>query len=504
MSASGGGDERATGHRLWGGRFAKDVDETIDRFTSSLPFDRRLARYDLIGSMAHARMLLDQGVLDAEQAEAILKGLSALLAGIEDGSRAVEPGFEDVHSWIEGSLIADVGEPGRRLHTGRSRNDQTGTALRLFLRATLEELVGDALGLLRSLHGQAGDHLHTLLPGYTHLQRGQPVSLAHHLLAHFWFIEADARRLMRAHDLAGTSILGAGALAGTPHGIDPHKSARWLGFERVLRNSMHAVADRDYVVETCFACALTLVHLSRWAEEIILWTSAEFGFARLDDAAAKGSSIMPQKKNPEPLEILRGKSGRVVGDLMAHLMQLKGLPLTYNSDLQEDKEALFDALDTAGASLSVATVVAGGVRYDVERMQQALHGSFVTATDLADALVMRGLSFREAHDQTGAAVRLAEERGCELWELPLDALQSCCPLADDSIFQALAPDSSVAAHDSHGGPAPARVAEQLEEAATAVAEVAGWLESRQPPPIYTAFREGRLAARGHDGEEAPG
>ncbi len=482
-------------HRLWGGRFTAAPDETIDTFTSSLPFDQRLAAYDLVGSMAHARMLFERGVVDEESGRAILSGLGEMLQELEGGALRVEPGFEDVHSWIEGTLIQRVGEPGRRLHTGRSRNDQTGTALRLFLRATLHELGQRAARLLQELLQAAEGHTETFLPGYTHLQRGQPVSLAHHLLAHFWFLEADARRLMRAHDLAGTSVLGAGALAGTPHDIDPLRSAELLGFERALPNSMFAVADRDYVVEACFACTLLLVHLSRWSEEIILWTSAEFGFARLDDAAAKGSSIMPQKKNPEPLEILRGKSGRVVGDLMAHLMQLKGLPLTYNSDLQEDKEALFDALDTAASALDVATVVVRGTTYDKGRMRAALHGSFVTATDLADALVRRGLSFREAHEQTGAAVRTAEARGVELWELELPELQECCPLADADIFDALDPASSVAAHDSHGGPAPVRVREQLEQAATALAEITTWCDSVPEPPVLRSLRDGQLLER---------
>ncbi|MEM1244986.1 MAG: argininosuccinate lyase [Acidobacteriota bacterium] len=488
-----GGPPNAGPARLWGGRFAKSVDRTIDDFTSSLPFDQRLAAHDIVGSMAHARMLYEQGVLDRESAEPILDGLSALLSGLEGGTVSVQDGYEDVHSWIEGTLIERLGDPGRRLHTGRSRNDQTGTALRLYLRDEVAELVGLVSQLLETLRAKASEHTDTLLPGYTHLQRGQPVSLAHHLLAHFWFLEADAQRLMRAHGLAGTSVLGAGALAGSPHDIDPERSAELLGFERTLDNSMHAVADRDYVVETCFACALVLVHLSRWAEEVILWTSAEFGFAQLDDAAAKGSSIMPQKKNPEPLEVLRGKSGRAVGDLMAHLMQLKGLPLTYNSDLQEDKEALFDALETARAALTVANVVVQGLSYDADRMAAALYGSFVTATDLADALVKRGLPFREAHEQTGAAVRAAEEAGVELWELPLDTLRACCPLADESIYAGLDPASSVAAHDSFGGPAPQRVREQLERAVTARDAIDAWRTGRVEPPVLRAHRAGTLS-----------
>ncbi len=478
--------------KLWGGRFAGEVDPTVDRYTRSLPFDRTLIRDDLIGSLAHARMLWECSVLDDDSARPVLAGLSQMLREVEERSLAVEGDDEDVHSWIERQLSERIGEPARRLHTGRSRNDQVATALRLYVRRQVETTVGGLVVLLEALRERASLHLETWLPGYTHLQRGQPVSLAHHLLAHLWSLAADARRLQQAHHSAGTSPLGAAALAGTPHDIDPLRTAELLGLPRVFANSMWAVADRDYVVEASFACALLMAHLSRWAEEVVLWSSAEFGFAVLGDEIAKGSSIMPQKRNPEPAELLRGKSGRAIGDLVAHLVQLKGLPLTYNSDLQEDKQALFDAFDTASSSVEVSTVLVRGLHYRPERLAAALRGGFVTATDLADGLVRRGVPFRDAHHQTGLVVRYAEEQGCELWELTVEALREICPLLDRELIAALQPEASVRAHASAGGPAPARVAEQLEQAGDRIQEIRHWLESQPLSPIYRAHQDGRL------------
>jgi argininosuccinate lyase len=447
-------------------------------------------------------MLLDTGVLDREQAEPILRGLSELLADLESGALTVEGPDEDVHSWIERQLIEAVGDAGRRLHTARSRNDQTATALRLWVRAEIEGLLAHLVMVQRQRLEQAGEHLETFLPGYTHLQRGQPVSLAHHLLAWVWALDADARRLQRAWDAAGQSPLGAGALAATPHPIDPWHSARLLGFEAPYDNSLWAVADRDYVVETSFSCALLMVHLSRWAEEVILWTSSEFGFAELDDSVAKGSSLMPQKKNPEPAEILRGKSGRAIGDLTAHLVQLKGLPLTYNSDLQEDKEALFDAVDTAAGALRVSLPLAAGLRYRPERMAAALEGSYVTATDLADLLVERGVPFRVAHERAGAMVRVCEQKGVELWELDEAELREHCPELEAGDRDALRPEASVRRRKTWNGPAPEAVAAQLVRATEAVDRVEAWLEARQPPPIVHAFGAGELLAERIPGSEA--
>lgn len=478
--------------KLWGGRFAGAVDPAIHRFTASLPFDRRLVRQDLIGSLAHARMLGETGVLEPAAARAILAGLGALLAEVEAGRLAVEGPDEDVHSWIERQLAARIGADARRLHTARSRNDQVSTALRLYTREAIEELLA-ALAAAQDLWlAQAEAHGETWLPGYTHLQRGQPISLAHQLLAHFWALEGDARRLRRAHRLAGVSPLGAGALAGTPWPIDPRRSAALLGFPRVYPNSLHAVADRDFVVEAAFACALLMVHLSRWAEEVVLWTSAEFGFASLEDRVAKGSSLMPQKRNPEAAEILRGKSGRAIGQLTALLVMLKGLPLAYNSDLQEDKEALFESLDTARGALGALPVLAGGLRFHPERMAAALQRGFLTATDLADHLVARGLPFREAHRQAGQAVRLAEAEGIELWELAPAALAEACPGADPAILPELRPERAVRRRAAGAGPAPEALADQLALSRRARARLGDWLDERRPPPIYRDWRAGRL------------
>lgn len=480
--------------KLWGGRFSSPVEPGLHRYTAALAFDRRLARYDLVGSMAHARMLFDQAILEEDHAVAILEGLSGLLSDIENATMEVEGDDEDIHSWIERRLGERIGEAARRLHTGRSRNDQTAIALRLYLRDALLGLEARARAFQEVLLGLSKEHLETWMPGYTHLQRGQPVTLAHHLLAHFWALEADLGRLHRSRESAGVSPLGAAALAGTPHAIDPHRSAQLLGLERVYPNSMHAVADRDYVLEAAFACSMVMLHLSRFATEVILWTTAEFGFARLDDSVAKGSSIMPQKRNPEPAELLRGKTGRVVGDLMALAMVVKGLPLTYNSDLQEDKESLFDALDTTHASLEAATAIVSGLHFQKDRMRAALVGGFLTATDLADYLVGKGAAFRTAHHDTGRVVQLAEDRGVELWELSLDEVKSICPAVEEDVFEALRPEGSVRRHDSYGGPAPSQVATQIDEAAAALAVSGQRLKNTPESPVLRAHREGRLLA----------
>ena len=478
--------------KLWGGRFQSPVDPEIHRYTAALPFDRCLAREDLIGSLAHARMLFECSILKPEDAKSILQGLAALLRDVETGSVEVEGDDEDVHSWIERVLTERIGEPARWLHTARSRNDQTSTALRLFVRRRLVQLRRRCLELQRLWHQRASQHVETWLPGYTHLQRGQPVSLAHHLLAHFWALEADSLRLRRAYDDSGMSPLGAGALAGSPHPIDPLRSAQLLGFAEVYPNSMLAVADRDYVLETVFVCTLLMLHLSRWASEVVLWTSAEFGFAELDDSVAKGSSIMPQKRNPEAAELLRGKSGRVVGDLVALATVIKGLPLTYNSDLQEDKEPLFDALDTVSSSLACAAAITAGLRFGIARMKSALVGGYLTATDLADYLVRKGLSFRSAHYRAGQVVQLAESKGVELWDLSLEEIQELCPSAEEDVFTALQVEGAVRGRSSHGGPAPERVEEQLERASTALEQAERWLETVETVPIYRAFQEDRL------------
>jgi argininosuccinate lyase len=483
------------GAKLWGGRFQGGVDPRIDRFTASLGFDYRLLPHDLIASLAHARMLYERSVLERSDAQAILEGLSQLLVEAEGGALEVGGADEDIHSWIERQLRERIGDPALRVHTARSRNDQTGIALRLYVRCELRDRVRGVVAFSAALQAAAAAQVETWLPGYTHLQRGQPVSLAHHLLAHFWALDADARRLQALHDGGFRSPLGAGALAGSPYPIDPERSAALLGLPGAYPNSMLAVADRDYVVEAAFACALLMSHLARWAAEVVLWTSSEFGFAALDDSVAKGSSLMPQKRNPEPAEILRGKSARVAGDVSALLMLLHGLPLTFNSDLQEDKESLFDALDTAAASLEAAPAILAGLRFRPERMRAALEGGFLTATDLADYLVAKGVPFRSAHHHAGQAVQAAERRGVELAALSLDELRAVWPGIESDVYQALRAETAVRRRAHAGAPAPDRVREQLELASAATARSERWLErAAAPPPIVSAHHEGRLLA----------
>lgn len=483
-------DERTA---LWGGRFDASLHPAVHAFTTSLSFDRRIVRHDLVGSLAHARMLLEAGILARDDAEPILDGLSGLLREIEEGSLAVEGEEEDVHTWIERALRGRIGPAAGRLHAGRSRNDQTAAALRLWTREAAAGLARDALALTSAWRRQAEAHRETFLPGYTHLQRGQPVSLAHHLLAHAWAVLGDAGRLRRLHETAGLSPLGAGALAGSSLPLRPERTAELLGFEAPHPNSLLAVSDRDWVAEMVFACALLQVHLSRWAEEAVLWTSSEFGFATLSDEVAQGSSLMPQKRNPEAAELVRGKAGRTIGRLAGLLATLKGLPLAYNSDLQEDKEALFDAVDTARGSLAAATVVVEGTRYRPERMRAALEGGFVTATDLAEAMVRAGTPFREAHARAGRLVREAEARGVELWELPAETLAAHAPELDPGAA-ALRPEAAVRARRLPGGPAPEAVAAQLAAAETEAEALGAWLAGLEPPPILRAHRAGALLA----------
>jgi argininosuccinate lyase len=479
------------GTALWGGRFATGLDPEILEFTGSLSFDARLVRHDLIASLAHARMLLETQIVGREDAEAILDGLAGLLSEIEEGSLTVTGPDEDIHTWIERTLHERIGPAAGRLHTARSRNDQVSAAMRLYVIEATDGLTELAASLLGRWHSKAKQHVDSWMPGYTHLQRAQPVSLAHHLLAHFWAVEADVRRLQTVRERASVSPLGAAALAGTRHPIDPHRTAELLGLRRVYANSLFAVADRDFVVEAVFACALLVLHLGRWAEEIVLWTSSEFGFAELADSLAQGSSLMPQKKNPEAAELLRGKGGRLIGDLTGLLAVLKGLPFSYNSDLQEDKEPLFDAFDTAGAGLSAAERLANGIRFDIARMRAALDSGFVTATDLADILAQRGLPFREAHRLAGLAVREAEERGCQLWELDPD-VATLPPEIDAEVLGATRPDRAGGGRVSFGSPAPEQVERQLELAAESLEGVRETLGSHVSPPIYRAYRAGGL------------
>jgi len=445
----------------WGGRFEADTDKSVEEFTTSLGFDRRLYRQDIAGSMAHARMLARQGIITPAEGEQLVAGLEEIRREIEAGEFDFDPALEDIHMAVESRLTAKLGEVGKKLHTARSRNDQVALDVRLYLAQEVEGLMAD-LGDLR-LAGVRLAHRHreAVLPGYTHLQRAQPILFAHHLLAYDEMWRRDLQRLEESLHRIKVSPLGAAALAGTTFPIDPQAAAEAVGCPRIFGNSLDAVSDRDFLLEFLSHAAIIMVHLSRLAEELILWSAAEFGFVVLPDAYATGSSIMPQKKNPDVPELIRGKTGRVAGHLMGLLMTIKGLPLAYNRDLQEDKEPLFDTVDTVRPAVRLMAGLLENLTVRPEKMAAALHGGFLTATDLADYLVTKGLPFRTAHEQVGHTVRHAEAQGKELWELSLAEIQQFAPLAEADVFDWLQIDNSLARRRSPGGAAPERVAEAL-------------------------------------------
>ncbi|MBK7794619.1 MAG: argininosuccinate lyase [Betaproteobacteria bacterium] len=442
----------------WSGRFGEPVSERVKRYTASVDFDRRLAAVDIAGSLAHARMLAAVGVLGADDLAAIERGLATIHGEIERGEFAWSRDLEDVHFNIERRLTALVGDAGKRLHTARSRNDQVATDLRLWLRESIDGLLGLLAALRNALLDLAERHAATIMPGFTHLQVAQPVTFGHHLLAYEAMLGRDAERLADCRRRVNRLPLGSAALAGTSYPIDRERVARELGFDGLCGNSLDAVSDRDFAIEFSATAALLMVHLSRFAEELVLWTSPRFGFVALADRFCTGSSIMPQKKNPDVPELVRGKTGRVVGSLMGLLVLMKGQPLAYNKDNQEDKEPLFDTVDTLADTLAiVADLVAGGITVDAARMREAAREGFATATDLADYLVKKGLPFRDAHEAVARAVRHAEGRGCDLADLPLAELRAFSPLIGDDVFAVLTLEGSVASRDHPGGTAPARV-----------------------------------------------
>jgi argininosuccinate lyase len=448
-------------HEAWSGRFAEPVADFVLRYTASVGFDRRLALADIQGSLAHAAMLAHVGVLGAADLQAIEEGLALIRREIERGEFAWRVELEDVHLNIEARLTELVGDAGKRLHTGRSRNDQVATDLRLYLRQGIDEALARLRRLQRALVDLAGAHTATIMPGLTHLQVAQPIVLGHHLLAYVEMLERDAERLAQARSRANRLPLGAAALAGTTYPIDREFVARRLGFEGVCRNSLDAVSDRDFAVEFCAAAALAMVHLSRFAEELVIWVSPRFDFVALPDRFTTGSSIMPQKRNPDVPELARGKTGRVVGSLVALLTLVKGQPLAYNKDNQEDKEPLFDSLDTLLDTLHAFAELVPGIVVHAQAMRAAARQGFATATDLADYLARKGMPFRDAHEAVGRAVRHAAARGCDLAELSLEELRAFAPLAEADALRALTLEGSVAARDHLGATAPARVAEQV-------------------------------------------
>jgi len=454
---------------LWSGRFGDGSDHSTLSFTSSLDLDQRILRYDVRGSLAHARMLGRQAILTAAEAKEIVAGLERILEEVDQQRFPWPSDAEDVHTVVEQRLRDLVGDVAGKLHTGRSRNDQIALDLRLFTIDALAQLDAAILGLARALVERAAEEIDTLMPGYTHLQRAQPISLAHHLLAHVEALRRDRARVAEARERTATSPLGAGALAGAPYPLDPASVAKELGLNRVFRNSIDAVADRDFVIDFIYVSALTAVHASRLAEELVLWTTSEFGFAEFADRHATGSSIMPQKKNPDVAELVRGRSGRLLGDLVSVLTTVKGLPLAYNSDLQEQRVPLYDATRLHPALEALAAVVAG-VRFDRDRMRRATERGMLTATDLADHLAKRGVPFREAHEVVGRIVRdrLAQER--DLGDLTLDELRRYHRRFEASAIDEARPEQSLASRASPGGTAPQRVREALAEATEALRE----------------------------------
>ncbi len=447
--------------RLWGGRFTKKPDELAHEFTSSLSFDRRLAEHDIAGSIAHARMLGHCHIISADEARQLEAGLERVRAGLAKGELTLDPGSEDVHSEIERLLLEQVGELAGKLHTARSRNDQVALDMRLFLREEIDGLLERLANLQRALVDVAEKHVGTVLPGYTHLQRAQPVSLAHHLLAYFQMFERDRRRFADCRKRVNVCPLGAAALAGTSFQIDPAFVAEQLGFETVFANSADAVSDRDFALEFLSDAAIAMAHVSQLGAELVLWSSAEFGFVRLDDAWCTGSSIMPQKRNPDVAELARAKAGRVFGDLVGLLTVAKGLTLSYNRDYQEDKEPLFDAADTLKSSLEVLGQVIATAAFDAKRMEQALEEGFLAATEVADYLVRKGLTFREAHGIVGQVVKYCEQQKVAFPALSLEEWRSFSREFDKDIENYISPQGAMEAKVSPGGTATPRVKEQL-------------------------------------------
>jgi len=458
-----------TNKEPWSGRFAEPATELVQRFTASVSFDRRLAEYDIEGSVAHARMLLAVGIIGKNDLAAIEKGLAQIRSEVREGRFPWSEAQEDVHFNIERRLTELVGEPGKRLHTARSRNDQVATDVRLYLRDAIDQALTAVKSVQRALLDLADEHAETVMPGYTHLQVAQPVSYGHHLLAYFEMLARDAQRLADCRKRLNRLPLGAAALAGTSFPIDRLMVAKELGFDGVCENSIDAVSDRDFAIEFCACATLVMTHLSRFCEEIVLWMNPRFGFVTLADRFCTGSSIMPQKKNPDVAELIRGKTGRVNGHLVALLTIMKGQPLAYNRDNQEDKEPLFDTVDTVAMSLAVFAEMLPGIQVNRKAMEEAARQGHATATDLAEYLVKKGVAFREAHEAVAQAVRFAESRGCELADLKLSELQRFSPAIAKDALAVLTLDGSLKSRTHLGGTAPVRVKAAIAKARKSLA-----------------------------------
>ena len=449
--------------KLWKGRFSKELDSRVNDFNSSVSFDSAMYREDITGSIAHVSMLGRQGIIAADDAKKIASELAAILDDIDEGKLTIDPEAEDIHMFVEEELTKRLGSTGKKLHTARSRNDQVAVDLRMYLRKRIDEICGMLRKLIETLVAIAEKNLETVMPGYTHLQRAQPITLAHHMMAYVEMFKRDMTRMFNCFELMNFSPLGCGALATTTYPIDRGFTAKMLGFDAPCANSLDGVSDRDYCVEFCAAAALAMTHLSRLSEEIVLWCSWEFKFVELDDAYATGSSIMPQKKNPDICELIRGKTGRAVGDLTTLLTMLKGLPLAYNKDMQEDKEAVFDSVDTLKQCLSIIVPMLATAKFLPENMLAAGKRGFINATDCADYLVKKGMPFRDAYGVVGRLVALCVERGVTLDALPLDDYRKESELFDKDVYEAIDLITCVKGRNVVGGPAPQAVKKHIEQ-----------------------------------------
>ena len=447
--------------KLWGGRFEKATNGLVDDFHSSIRFDQRLARQDITGSIAHATMLGEQGIIPKADADAIVEGLKSILADVEAGKVEFELDAEDIHMNVEKLLTERIGEAGKRLHTGRSRNDQVALDCRMYVKESAKEAISYQRELCETLLAIAKAHAGSIMPGYTHMQRAQPVTLGHHMMAYFQMFSRDMQRMKEVYQHADVCPLGCGALAGTTYPLNRARTAELLGFSSVALNSLDGVSDRDFVCDYIYAASVCMMHLSRFCEELILWNSHEFKFVEMDDGFATGSSIMPQKKNPDVAELIRGKTGRVYGDLMGLLTTLKGLPLTYNKDMQEDKEGLFDARDTLIKSLMVFTAMLSTCTFRTENMARSAEGGFTNATDAADYLVKKGMAFRDAHAVIGHLVLHCVKENKAILALSLEELKTFSELFEEDVYEACSMHACVTLRDVTGGPAPGRIQETI-------------------------------------------
>ncbi len=439
--------------KLWGGRFQKNTDKKVDDFNSSIRFDKRIYAQDIKGSIAHAKMLGKQGIIDAQDSEKIVKGLLDVLADIENGKVEFLIDAEDIHMNVEKLLTDKIGDAGKRLHTGRSRNDQVALDIRMYLMDEIDEIYEMVKTLMSAIVSIAKEHTETIMPGYTHLQKAQPISFAHHMMAYFEMLKRDSERLLDTKKRTNVMPLGSGALAGTTYPLDREFVANELGFESVTQNSLDGVSDRDFVIELASCLSIIMMHLSRFSEELILWSSHEFSFVEMDDAFSTGSSIMPQKKNPDVAELIRGKTGRVYGHLMGLLTTMKGIPLAYNKDMQEDKEPIFDAIDTVKLCLPVFSDMITTMTVRKENMLKGAKGGFTNATDVADYLVKKGMPFRDAHEVVGKLVFYSISKDKSLDELTIDEFKEFSSIIEDDVYEAISMETCVNGRTVIGGPA---------------------------------------------------